>query len=61
MQARCFFDCFFDCLFCLFFFCNYSCSESEGHRIAAELMARLGIAASDLLTGAYAEMLPREA
>jgi len=35
--------------------------ESEGHRIAAELMARLGIAATDLLTSAYAEMLPREA
>ena len=35
--------------------------EPEGHRIAAELMARLGIAANDLLTGAYAEMLPREA
>lgn len=32
--------------------------ESEGHRIAAELMARLGIAATDLLTSAYAEMLP---
>ena len=35
--------------------------ESEGHRIAAELMARLGIAATDLLTSAYAEMLPRDA
>ncbi|MSR27346.1 MAG: CYTH domain-containing protein [Planctomycetaceae bacterium] len=35
-------------------------AESEGHRIAAELMARLGIAATDLLTGAYAEMLPRD-
>jgi predicted adenylyl cyclase CyaB len=35
--------------------------EPEGHRIAAKLMARLGIAANDLLTGAYAEMLPREA
>ena len=34
--------------------------ESEGHRIAAELMARLGIAATDLLPGAYAEMPPRE-
>ncbi|MEI8318462.1 MAG: class IV adenylate cyclase [Planctomycetia bacterium] len=34
--------------------------ESEGHQIAAELMARLGIAATDLLTGAYAEMLPRD-
>ena len=34
--------------------------ESEGHRIAAELMGRLGIAATDLLPGAYAEMLPRE-
>ncbi len=34
--------------------------ESEGHRIAAELMARLGIAATDLLTSAYAEMLPRD-
>ena len=33
---------------------------SEGHRIAAELMARLGIAATDLLPGAYAEMPPRE-
>jgi len=35
--------------------------ESEGHRIAAELLARLGIAATDLLTRAYAEMLPRQA
>ena len=35
--------------------------ESEGHRIAADLMARLGIAATDLLTTAYAEMLPRQA
>jgi predicted adenylyl cyclase CyaB len=35
--------------------------ESEGHRIAAELMTRLGIAATDLLTRAYAEMLPSEA
>ena len=34
--------------------------ESEGHRIAAELIARLGIAATDLLPGAYAEMLPRD-
>lgn len=33
-------------------------AESEGHRIAAELMASLGIAASDLLTSAYADMLP---
>jgi predicted adenylyl cyclase CyaB len=35
--------------------------ESEGHRIAAELMARLGIAPGDLLTSAYADMLLREA
>ena len=35
--------------------------ESEGHRIAAEFMSRLGIAATDLLTTAYADMLPREA
>jgi adenylate cyclase class IV len=35
--------------------------ESEGHRIAAELMARLGIAPSDLLTSAYVDMLLREA
>lgn len=35
-------------------------AESEGHRIAAELMARLGIAATDLLAAAYAEMLPQE-
>ena len=35
-------------------------AESEGHRIAAALMARLGIAATDLLTGAYAEMVSRD-
>lgn len=33
-------------------------AESDGHRIAAELMASLGITATDLLGRAYAEMPP---
>lgn len=33
-------------------------TADEGHAIAAEWMARLGIAPTDLLAGAYADMLP---
>ena len=33
-------------------------TADEGHAIAAEWMARLGIAPADLLAGAYADMLP---
>jgi adenylate cyclase class IV len=30
--------------------------EAEGHAIAADLMRRLGIAAADLIEGAYADL-----